>query len=330
MEENTTSLRDILHSGPEKFKYNLQYLGKGSEFFSVVVVNWLLTLLTLGFYYPWAKARKLQYLYSSTDFLSSRFIFHGTGKEMFKGFIKALIVLGFIYALMFYCLSQRMIFTGILVLYGGLVLIIPLAIHGSYRYRMSRTSWRGIRMGYRGTKTELASVYFKGIFLTIVTLGIYGAWLTINLRKYILGNIRLGNLKFKYKGNGGDFFVLNLKGYFLSILTLFIYSFWWQKDLFNYYVNNMEIEDENGNNIVFKSTATGGGFFKLIIVNLLMTIFTFGLAYPWVVTRTLKYIFSSVEMEGSVDMESVVQSEGNYTDATGDDITDLLDFDFVI
>ena len=61
-----------------------------------------------------------------------------------------------------------------------------------------------------------------------------------------------------------------------------------------------------------------------------MTIFTFGLAYPWVVTRTLKYIFSSVEMEGSVDMESVVQSEGNYTDATGDDITDLLDFDFVI
>src|SRR3990167_1760278 len=100
---------------------------------------------------------------------------------------------------------------------------MPLAIHGSYRYRMSRTSWRGIRFGYRGNRNELIKNFFTWIFYTIITLGIYGSWLAMNLRNYLLSNVKLGNIKFKYEGNGGDYFVLNLKGYFLTIITLGIY-----------------------------------------------------------------------------------------------------------
>ncbi|PJJ10247.1 uncharacterized protein DUF898 [Flavobacterium sp. 1] len=81
--------------------YQLEFNGKGSEFFSVIIVNWLLTVLTLGFYYPWAKARKLQFLYGETSLNGDSFSFHGTGKEMFKGFIKVLLIIAIIYSLFF-------------------------------------------------------------------------------------------------------------------------------------------------------------------------------------------------------------------------------------
>jgi uncharacterized membrane protein YjgN (DUF898 family) len=35
----------------QKHEYQLAYTGKGSDFFSVIIVNWLLTLITLGLYY---------------------------------------------------------------------------------------------------------------------------------------------------------------------------------------------------------------------------------------------------------------------------------------
>jgi uncharacterized membrane protein YjgN (DUF898 family) len=328
--ENTTSLRDLLHDDSTQQSYRILFLGKGSEYFSVVIVNWLLTAITFGIYYPWAKARQLQYLYSSTDFQGARFIFHGTGAEMFKGFIKAILIFVCIMALFFFFMWMNMPITGIIVFYMCFLSIIPIAIHGSYRYRMSRTSWRGIRFGYRGDQKELYILFFKNLFLTLITLFIYGAWAAMNLRNYVLNRVKFGNLKFNYKGSGKEFFILNLKGYLLSILTLFIYSFWWQKDLFAYYVNNLSVTNENGEEIKLKTNATGGDFFGLIISNIFIIIFTLGIGYAWVVVRTMKFIFAKIELQGNIDLDRLVQSEENYADATGEDLSDMIDLGFII
>ncbi|OYY07964.1 MAG: hypothetical protein B7Y66_11820 [Sphingobacteriia bacterium 35-36-14] len=50
-------------------------------------MNMILTTITLGLYYPWAKARTLHYFYGNTVFNEQPFIFTGTGSQMFKGFI---------------------------------------------------------------------------------------------------------------------------------------------------------------------------------------------------------------------------------------------------
>jgi hypothetical protein len=42
--------------------YQLEFKGQGSAFFGILIVNWILTVLTLGFYYPWARAKQLQSL----------------------------------------------------------------------------------------------------------------------------------------------------------------------------------------------------------------------------------------------------------------------------
>ena len=310
--------------------YKLDFHGKGSDFFGIIIVNWLLIIITLGIYYPWAKAKQLQFMYGSTSLNGDSFSFHGTGKEMFKGFIKTILILFLLSAAIISIVYFfNIAFLGPLLLYIAIFAILPFAIHGSYRYRMSRTSWRGIRFGYRGDRTEFIKSFFKWIGLTIITLGIYGAWMSMNMRNYLLGNVRFGDAEFEYDGDGGDYFILNLKGYLLTIVTLGIYSFWWQKDLFEYYVNNLSLKKGN-EKINFTSTASGGDFFGLVMVNLLILIFTLGLGYAWVATRTMKFIFEHVALDGNFNLDTLMQTEENYKDATGEDLSDFLDLNAVM
>lgn len=309
--------------------YKLNFHGNGMEYFGIVIVNWFLTVITLGLYYPWAKAKQLQYIYSSTELNEDRFSFHGTGKEMFKGFIKAIIIFGIIYGGSLIFIALEMPTVGILFLYLSILAITPIAIHGSYKYRMSRTSWRGIRFGYRGDRNELLKNFAKWILLSIVTFGFYGSWFAVNLRKYVLGNIRFGSIDFKYEANGGDYFLLNLKGYFLTLLTLGIYMFWWQKELFEFYINNLSLNKDD-QKIELESTATGGGFFSLMIVNLLILVFTLGLGYAWIQMRTMKFITDNIVLSGDIDLSAIHQTEESYKDATGEDMSDMLDINFIV
>jgi uncharacterized membrane protein YjgN (DUF898 family) len=105
--------------------------------------------------------------------------------------------------------------------------------------------------------------------------------------------------------------------------------FWWQKDIFNFFVNNLQIHQED-DAVFFNSKATGPGFAKLMIVNLLIFIFTLGLGYAWIVTRSLNFIMNNIEAEGYYSFDSLKQSQGDYSDATGDDMADILDTGFMI
>jgi hypothetical protein len=44
----------------------LRFTGSGSEYFRIWIVNSLLLVLTLGLYMPWARVRKLRYVYGNT------------------------------------------------------------------------------------------------------------------------------------------------------------------------------------------------------------------------------------------------------------------------
>jgi uncharacterized membrane protein YjgN (DUF898 family) len=313
----------------EQKNFRLSFVGNGMDLFKIQIVNFILNVITLGLYYPWAKATKLQYIYSNTVFEDHPFAFTGTGKEMFKGFIKAILFIVLAYAAFFSLVYVQMLNLAILLLYAFLFLMIPLIIHGSYKYRMAKTVWKGIRFGYTGNRAELFKLYLKWVFLTIVTFGIYGAWLSMNLRKYVVERIRVGDANFIYKGTGDDYFILNLKGYFLTLITLGIYMFWWQKELFEYFVNNLEL-NRQGKRIYFRSSATGGGFFSLLIVNFLIIVFTLGLGFSWTVVRTLKYVTENIQMQGDLLLEELEQAQGDYTNATGEDLADIFDFGFVI
>lgn len=313
--------------------YALGFYGKGFDFWKIQIVNLILCIVTLGLYYPWAKARTLAYLYGQTTFEEQPFVFTGTGREMFRGFIKALLILVALYVVMI-CLVYTSAGTGIvqlllLLFYFVFLALVPLVLHGAYRYRMAKTIWRGIRFGYEGNRGELVKLFFKGFFLTIITFGIYGAWFSMNLRRYLLSHVKVGNAAFTYHGSGDDFFILNLKGYFLSVFTLGIYFFWWQKDLFAYFVNNLRLT-YGDQKVKFTSSATGSGFAGLLIVNFLILICTLGIGYAWVVTRTMEFAANNISVTGDINFSELAQTQPDYSDATAADMADILDFGFII
>lgn len=307
------------------------FTGEGESLFGIMLLNWVLSFFTLGLYYPWARVNKLRYLYGNTVLNDTPFIFHGTGNELFKGFIKFFAMVVLVYGFYFYATFSQdltLILTAFFVLMGFLCVIIPFALHGAFRYRLSRTSWRGIHLGYRGERGQLAYEFFIGLFLTIITFGIYSSWFMDKMRKYIIGNCRFGNLKFGYDGSGVDLFVINLKAYFLMFPTLGIYYFWYRKEYLNYLINYTYIE-QNGNKIHLKGNISGTDFLGLSIVNFLLTICTLGIAIPWVITRTMRFIIKNIEIPQQIDFDTIAQTEDEYKDATGDDALDFFDLGII-
>lgn len=309
----------------------LTFTGEGDSLLGIMLLNWVLSFFTFGLYYPWARVNKLKYLYGNTLLNDTPFIFHGTGKELFKGFIKFFALIVLVYAFYFYAVFSNdltLVIVAIIVLLGFVCVTIPLALHGAFRYRLSRTSWRGIHLGYRGERGQLAYEFFIGFFLTIITFGIYSPWFMTKMRAYIIGHCRFGNLKFGYDGNGTDLFIIHLKAYFLMLPTLGLYYFWYRKEYINYFINYTYIE-QTGKKVHLKGNITGSGFLLLSLTNFLLTIFTLGIAIPWVITRTMRFVISNSEIPQHIDFDSIAQTEDEYTDAIGEDVLDYFDLGII-
>lgn len=316
-------------SGLKSKKKRFNYFGKGTEFALIYLKNLILTIITLGFYYPWSKVEQLKYLYQSTELDQSRFTFHGTGKETFKGFLKIYIIIILLYSFLIYGAQTgnstiTAVFIG--VFYLLFILILPFALHGTAKYRASKSSWKGIHFKYLGDRMELFWKFIIGFILSIFTLGIYSAWFSIDIRKYIYSHLRFGSLSFNFRGTGEALFWINLKFILLFIPTLGIYSFWYYKKLLNFYAENTEIT-QNGKKINFSFHVEVGDVFELVLINILLIIFTLGIGYPFVKIRTLKFIFRFLEIEEGLNTEIIQRV--SYEDETNDNSLDILDIDLV-
>jgi uncharacterized membrane protein YjgN (DUF898 family) len=310
----------------------IKYDGKSIEFALIFFKNLLLTLFTLGLYYPWAKVAVLNYHYKSSELNEYRFQFDGTGKEVFKGFIKIYAPIILLYAFILYgsqTQNDTFLFISLAVFYLFLILIIPFAIHGCVRYYATKSSWRGIYFKYLGSRSEFFWMCLKGISLTILTLGIYSSWFQVDLRKYLFSHIRFGNLSFNFKGKGVDLFWITIKFFLLFYLTLGIYSFWYFKNLWHFYADNTTVT-QDGKTVNFKLKATTADVFELLFINGILILFTLGIATPWVLMRTLKFFFKFAEIDGYIDTNAIQQVTYNDFDtAKGDSTHDFLDFDLV-
>lgn len=305
----------------------ISFEGNGTELLGIMLLNSLLSILTLGLYYPWARVARLKFLYQNTYLNGTPFVFSGNGKELFKGFVKFFAALVVVYGLYFWArttaeLTAILAATGLVLLFFAA--IIPLAVHGALRYRLSRTSWRGIHFGYRGDRMRLFWDMWLGYFLSTITVGLYNSWFVNSLRKYIIGNVRFGSLYFGYNGDGGELFWINFKGRILSFLTLGIYYFWYRAEFLRYFVNHTYVE-QDGKRYALKAEYDGGELFGLLVVNFFLTLFTFGFGVPYAEVRTAKFILNYMVLPPEINLDAIAQTEDDYRDATGDDVIDYLD-----
>jgi len=301
--------------------YRLSFHGSGGELFGIFILNLLKTILTLGVYYFWAKVKTRQYLWGQTDFAGDRFGFHGTGKELLLGYLKAVVVFGGLVLIqLFLSLAEQKILA-LVVFWGGLIALWPLALMGAVRYRLSRTSWRGIRFSFRGEYQPFLGLFVRGVLLMALTLGLYYPFYQASLRRFLIGHAAFGSTLFTFDGQGKELFGKFILALLLTIPTLGLIWIWYTALQRRYNWGHTSVAEAR-----FHSTVTGWGLFGLGVVNLLMIIFSLGLAIPWATVRTLRYDCSNLVLQGPLDLDSIAQQAQAATPA-GEELADLLGID---
>ena len=297
--------------------------GQGRSLFGIHIVNMLLALLTLGIYYFWGKIKALKYVYGQAEFDGDRFAFHGTGKELFFGWLR---VIPFILLLYFFPQVLGLLWksefaqvVGAFALVGGIILIVPIAQIGAYRYRLSRTSWHGIRFSFRGRTKKYFGIYLKGLGLTMLSLGLYSPVMMVELLRYQYDNTYFGNTKLRFHARAIEIFPAFILSWVLSFVTLGLFGFWYQAELARYFWSHTTFSTSR-----MRCTATGGGLLWLTVSNGLLAVFTLGLAYPWVQVRTARYWLDNVYLENDLDME-VVEQDAQQVSAAAEGMADFLD-----
>ena len=129
--------------------YPVRFLGTGSEYFRIWIVNLLLTIVTLGIYSAWAKVRRLKYMYRNTQIADSSFDYHGSPIAILKGRLVALVLL-IAYNFSF----QLSLIVGVVTL-AFLAAIFPWLIRQSLRFRARYSSYRGIHFQFVGGLAEI-------------------------------------------------------------------------------------------------------------------------------------------------------------------------------
>lgn len=211
-------------------EYPVRFLGSGSEYFRIWIVNLLLTIVTLGIYSAWAKVRRLKYMYRNTQIADSSFDYHGSPVAILIGRVIALVLL------IAYNYGFRIsVAVGVITLVI-LAAVFPWLIRQSLRFRLRYSSYRGIRFRFDGNVGELYLIaapvllavlpvfvagslagdgateppaWFAGVF--IGSLLLYFAlvpYLHYRFKRYQHGNSFLGSSAARFTATAGSFYAV--------------------------------------------------------------------------------------------------------------------------
>lgn len=198
----------------ESLELRFRWAGSPWRLFGTCLFNALMTLITIGIYSFWGRTEIRRRMWSSVRLEGEPFVYHGTGGELFKGFMAALIVV----LLPIFILSTVLVVT-----YGQasrswavyqlmlFVIVYPvlkaLAQYRARRYRLARTSWRGIRGSMAGSPGEFAFLSWATSLLYPVTLGWIAPWRALYVQRFLIGDTVLGDRRLRLGGSTGRLYL---------------------------------------------------------------------------------------------------------------------------
>ena len=305
--------------------YPFAFTGEGFEYFVIQLVNGLLTMVTLGIFYPWARIRQLRFLIGSLQVGEDHLTFRGRGGELFGGVLLAWLVFILPLLLLAYGFNWPGLDIGtrllmIVAFYFLMFVFVSYALMGSLRYRAGRTSWRGIRLGFDGRFGEFGSSYGLRMLLAVVTFGIAYPQASTWRREYVMTHTRFGDERLGFDGQASELFGPWLLCWFLAIPTLGLSLTWFHGHQQAYFWNHTTFAGGR-----FQSTLTGGEWLGVSLINMLLIAFTFGIGASWAFVNLHREFFARLSLVGA-DLARVAAaaSEGS---ALGEGAADVLDAD---
>lgn len=200
------------------------YTGRLAPLYRLMLVNLALTIVTLGIWRFWARTRIRRFLWAHTTVAGEAFEYTGTGGELLKGFLRALVIflpLGLLVGFGQLFLPEPVVPFVTIAVYLLLSFLALVGAFAAQRYQLRRTTWRGIRFGMDGSPFAYGRAMLWRWLLLPFTLFMMLPWIAAAALRRTLGQARFGSARATFIGEGGTLFpwmILAVGVFFLALV----------------------------------------------------------------------------------------------------------------
>jgi uncharacterized membrane protein YjgN (DUF898 family) len=166
---------DTRSLGPGIESFELAFTGSGGEFFRVWIVNFLLSIVTLGFYTPFARRRTAQYFYGHTLVADSPLEFTAQQRKMVFGF---LLLVGIYLAFKLAAETGQDTAVSVFMLVGAA--LAPYFWASAMRFRLGATRWRGVRLQFAARWGEVYKASWPVFAMALVWIAAGAAFAALS------------------------------------------------------------------------------------------------------------------------------------------------------
>jgi len=225
-------------------RHPVLFHGRAGEYFSIWLVNILLTIVTLGIYSAWATVRRRRYFYGNTEIAGDRFDYHARPISLLVG--RIIIFIGLVLFFVISSISPHLTLLFMLAFFA----LIPWMVIRSWRYNALMSSFRGVRFNYHcRIGRAYWTMYLAPVLMVLPLLLIVGM---IGMAGMNSGNISTGLI------TGVLCLVLYLVG--LAAIQGIVAAL--NHDL---YINNMAFGQ-----LPFKAELSKKTFIKIVLISLMI------------------------------------------------------------
>lgn len=332
--------------------------GRAEDYFAIWIVNLLFTILTLGVYSAWAKVRRLQFFYGNTRLAGDGFSYLARPIVLLRARLLVLAVILLYNAAFFYSPGVGS-FLGFL-----LVLAYPWIIHRSLRFHSRMTAWRTVRFDWHGSYLQAFKVFILWPIVALITFGIAFPFFSRAMREYFAGNHTLGHARFSVQTGIGGYYLaagamilvfflgpgivmglLFLPADFLGVEVEFegtvdnmfevaffaslLLSAYASSELFmaltrNIIINQLTLRPGHR----FGCHLSGFRIMWIAVTNLLATVLSLGLLWPWTRVRRWRYLTGAMAVRPLGSLDQFIDSQHAAGVAVASEYADIEGFEF--
>ena len=311
---------------------------------SILPTIGLILPVVLFAFIPWIIMRSLKFNMRMTSFSNVRFSFKGNLKPAY--IIYMLIpILGYLAIALpvfvsLFPMSKldegfNVIFAFMLFLVGLIVAIaigifvIGLFTKKAAEYQIGQTKFGQGDFFININTSKFIKIQLKKILIIIGCLIILSILSGLVFAATMSGGFNLGSISNDIESaEASPLFVVGFLVVYFGFIATFLfataYSFSRQRQ---YIFENTTLDKA----ITFRSTVGAKRYFYILVTNMLLVLFTAGLALPWAKVRVARYIADNSWIEASdIDINSYLTQKEKEQSAIGEEIGDVLDIDIDI
>lgn len=318
--------------------------------FALQVVGYILPTIglilpvVLFAFIPWIIMRSLKFNMRMTSFSNVRFSFKGNLKPAY--IIYMLIpILGYLAIALpvfvsLFPMSKldegfNVIFAFMLFLVGLIaaiaigIFVIGLFTKKAAEYQIGQTKFGQGDFFININTSKFIKIQLKKILIIIGCLIILSILSGLVFAATMSGGFNLGSISNDIESaEASPLFVVGFLVVYFGFIATFLfataYSFSRQRQ---YIFENTTLDKA----ITFRSTVGAKRYFYILVTNMLLVLFTAGLALPWAKVRVARYIADNSWIEASdIDINSYLTQKEKEQSAIGEEIGDVLDIDIDI